>query len=204
MNRALLIAAASLATFAVTGSTQSLAAQTGAGYDAGPAVRSGFHFSIGAGGGAAGITCEGCEFNADNALNGFSGVVRIGGAVSPHVVLGLEGMGWIRNDAPVERRIASASVTLLLYPSASAGFFLKGGVGYMRAVIENDAAWIASDGIAPQVGIGFDIPLGGGLALTPYVNGLISTNTSSEVLGYNLPMAFNPVVVQAGFALTTP
>lgn len=119
------------------------------------------------------------------------------------MVLGVEGMGWIKNDAPIERRIASASVAALLYPSATGGFFLKAGVGYLRAVVEDDFGWISSDAIAPQVGLGFDIPLGGGASLTPYVNGIIGTNSATSALGYNLPIALDPIVVQAGLALTT-
>lgn len=164
--------------------------------------RSGFHFSIGAGQGSVGVTCDGCDFDLSNRINGFSGVMRIGGAVSDHLVLAVEGMGWIKNDAPLERRIAAASVVALLYPSASSGFFLKGGIGYMRGVFEGTDGYLASNGIAPQAGLGFDIPVGGGISLTPYVNGLLSTNTSLDANGYNLPVTLNPYVVQAGVSLT--
>jgi len=164
--------------------------------------RSPFHFSIGAGQGSVGVTCDGCEFDFSNRVNGFSGVMRVGGAVSNHLVLAVEGMGWIKNEAAVERRIAAASVVGLLYPSASAGFFLKGGVGDMRGVFENDGDYVASNGIAPQAGLGFDIPIGGGVSLTPYVNALLSTNTSLDANGYNLPVTLNPYVVQAGMSLT--
>lgn len=164
--------------------------------------RSRFHFSIGAGEGSVGVTCEECEFDLSNRINGFSGVMRIGGAVSDHLVLAVEGMGWIKNEAPLERRIAAASVVGLLYPSASAGFFLKGGIGYMRGVFEGADGYLASNGIAPQAGVGFDIPVGSGISLTPYVNALLSTNTSLDANGYNLPVTLNPYVVQAGVSLT--
>ncbi len=167
-----------------------------------PSHRSPFHFSIGAGQGAVGVTCDGCDFDLSNRVNGFSGVMRIGGAVSNHLVLAAEGMGWIKNEAPIQRRIAAASVVALLYPSASAGFFVKAGLGYMRGVFENDGGYVASNGIAPQAGLGFDIPVGGGVALTPYVNALLSTNTSLDANGYNLPVTLNPYVVQAGMSLT--
>lgn len=167
----------------------------------GSPIRQGFHFSIGGGVGAAGLTCEGCDFDASERLNGFSGALRLGGAVTPNLVIAAEGTGWIKNEAPIERRIAAASVVALLYPSATSGFFLKAGVGYMRAVIEDDFGWVAADGIAPQLGLGFDLPVGG-VWVTPYVTALRSTNSSLEVLGYNLPITLDPFIVQTGLALT--
>ena len=124
--------------------------------------------SIGLGQGSAGVTCPECEVDIDDRVDGLSGYLRAGAYLSPNVLLGLEGTGWMHNDDGFERRIAAASLVLLTYPSARAGFFLRGGFGGIRAVIENDLFAVVGEGLTWQVGTGWDIAMGP-IALTPWV-----------------------------------
>ncbi len=130
--------------------------------DGSPPARSGFHFSVGLGSASVSATCSGCgiDFLQDR-MNGFSGRLQLGGAVTPRLVLAGEFLGWMKNDDVLNRRIAALSVVLLGYPSATGGFFVKGGLGVLRAIGENDYVIVRSDALMATTGVGYDIPVGG-------------------------------------------
>jgi hypothetical protein len=164
--------------------------------------RQGFGMSFGLGWGSAGVKCEECEIQTDERVEGLAGYVRVGAHVNPHLFVGVEGTGWLKNTEGVERRIASVSFVSLVYPSASAGFFLHGGFGGIRAVIENDLISVVGTGLTWQAGAGYDIPIGSGAALTPYVTYLGSSNVAADLNGISTGLNLNPNILQAGFALT--
>ena len=164
--------------------------------------RSGLGFSFGMGAGNTGVTCEDCGVEFDERLNGISGYVRIGGYATSRLFVGVEGTGWIRNSDGLERRIAAASVVFVGYPSGTAGFFVRGGGGGMRAVIENDLISVVGEGATWSVGIGFDIG-SGGAALTPYVTYLNSMEMAADVNGVSTGVNLNPNILQFGLAITT-
>ena len=164
--------------------------------------RKGFGMSFGLGWGSAGLTCAECEIQTDERVEGLAGYVRLGGHANPHLFVGVEGTGWLKNSEGVERRIASASFVTLVYPSASAGFFLHGGFGGIRAVIENDLISVVGTGVTWQAGAGIDIPVGTGAAITPYVTYLASSSVAADVNGLSAGLNLNPNILQAGLALT--
>jgi len=170
--------------------------------DAQARPRSGFGFAFGMGGGNAGVTCDECAIEMDERLNGISGFVRLGGYASSRMLVGVEGSGWIRNSDGLERRIAAVSLVFVGYPSSTAGFFVRGGGGGIRAVVENDIASVVGEGITWSVGIGFDIG-SGGAALTPYVTYLNSTEVAADVNGVSTGVNLNPNILQFGLAITT-
>jgi len=142
--------------------------------------REGFSFGVGAGVGGADSTCDDCSGSiGDDVEVGPSFYVRLGHALNKHVVGGLEldvwGKKWegvLGSDVTVG--LGSLTGTFQLYPSATAGLYAKAGFGMSRAAVkvENDRFddTDASDiGFGYQVGIGWDIPLGG-IALTPEVS----------------------------------
>ena len=129
--------------------------------------RSPFHFSIGAGQGSVGVTCDGCEFDLPIASTAPSGWCASGGGVGDHLVLAAR-EGWVDQErSPLanahrcrERRRPALSesrrpVSASREESAHVGVF------------ENDGGYVASNGIAPQAGLGFDIPMGGTISITP-------------------------------------
>jgi hypothetical protein len=168
------------------------------------ASRQGFFLSVGLGGGSLGVTCPQCGVDIDDRLNGISGYLRMGGAVSPNLQVGVEGSGWIKNSDGLERRVAAASVVFLAYPSRTAGFFFKAGVGGIRAVIENSLVSVVGEGIMAQGGIGIDLYLSRGFAITPFANYLYSSGVAADVNGISIGIDLNPNIVQVGLALTIP
>lgn len=171
----------------------------------GTGSREGFFLSIGAGSGSAGVECPDCNgIDLGERLTGIAGYLRLGGTVSPGLQVGIEGTGWIKNSDGLERRIATAGIVFVLYPSATGGFWLKGTAGGVRSVIENDLASLVGEGLMFGGGAGFDIPIGGRVALTPYVSYFASTGTGADLNGVSLGTDLNPNVLQFGLGLTLP
>lgn len=167
------------------------------------AARSGFHFSIGLGTASMGAGCDGCTSNPfSERLNGVSGFLQLGGAVNPQLVITGEFMGWISNDEPVFRRVAGLSLALLGYPSAASGFFVKGAVGGVRAIVEDDVFVVQTDAWTATTGIGYDIPVGSSLLITPYLNYIRSFGGTTTVNAVTSPVAVHPDAFQLGAALT--
>lgn len=166
-------------------------------------LRSGFHFSLGVGTASMGATCDACSTNFfEDRINGFSGVLQLGGALTPQLVLTGEFIGWIRNDDPLLRRVAGLSVAVLGYPSASSGFFVKGGVGGVRAIAEDDVLLVETNAWMSTTGVGFDIPVGASAMVTPYLNYVRSFGGATHVNGVLSPVAVMPNAFQLGVALS--
>lgn len=164
-------------------------------------ARSGFAFSVGLGRGSTGVTCEDCSIEIDERINGLTGYVRLGGFLTPRLLFGVEGSGWLRNSDGLERRIAAVSFVLVGYPSASAGFFVRSGAGVIRAVIENPLIVVVGEGVTWNVGIGYDIGAGA-IALTPFVTWLNSVEVAANVNDISTGVNLNPNFLQAGLAIT--
>ncbi|MEZ4585257.1 MAG: hypothetical protein R2909_02525 [Gemmatimonadales bacterium] len=166
--------------------------------------RQGFFLSLGLGGGSLGVNCPQCDFQLDDRLNGIAGYLRFGGTVSPNLLVGVEGSGWIKNSEGLERRVAAATLVFLAYPSRTAGFFFKAGAGGIRAVVEDGIDNLVGEGLVVQGGIGFDLYLSPGFAITPYVDYLYSTGVAADFDGVSLGIDLNPNLLQVGVALTIP
>lgn len=183
------------------GSGGEVRAQTPVAPDATP-LRSGFHFSIGLGGGSVSASCEGCEVDFfDNRLTGLSGTIQLGGAVSSKLVIAAEASGWLKNEPPIYRRIAALSLVVLGYPSETAGFFVKGGFGGLRAIIEDDFVLVQTDAWTAQTGIGYDIPVGSAM-LTPYATYERTFGGTTWFNGIVSPVTALPNGIHFGMALT--
>lgn len=94
----------------------------------------------------------------------------LGGTVGQHWRLGGEGLIWFHS---IPRGTESLSSFLLIgqwYPSARAGFFLKGGAGLGRNGADfNNGYGFADVGFAALAGAGYEIPLSQRFALVPAV-----------------------------------
>lgn len=166
------------------------------------AARSGFHFSVGLGAGSMGASCDQCTDNPFvDRLNGLSGFVQLGGALTPQLVLTGEFMGWVSNDDPVFRRVAGLSVAVLGYPNPNSGFFVKGALGGVRAIVENDFLLVETNAWMATTGVGYDIPVGS-VMITPYLNYVRSFGGTTDVNGLTSPSAVLPNAFQFGAALT--
>lgn len=168
-----------------------------------PQSREGVHFSIGLGTGSASVSCRGCQTNfLDDRLAGVSGVMQLGGFLNPQLALTGEIMGWMKNDDPIFRRVASWGITLLGYPDPNTGFFVKGSFGGLRAIGENDLVRVKSDAWMATTGIGYDIPVGDGVYATLYANYVRAFGTGTEINGILTDVAATPNLLQIGVGLT--
>jgi hypothetical protein len=135
-----------------------------------PQTRQGFFISVGVGGGSLG--CEDC----DERETGPSGLIYLGGTLSPQLLVGAEFSGWSKKvegsggDARLTHGNLSAAVQF--YPSPTSGFFIKGGVGVsqLRIELSSGGTTVSGDenGIGITAGLGYDIRLGSNFSLTPY------------------------------------
>ena len=165
-------------------------------------LRQGVHFSVGAGGASMSATCASCQVNFfDDRIGGFSGILQLGGAVTPQLVIAGEFMGWMKNDDELDRRVAGLNLVFLGYPSPSSGFFVRGGFGAMRAIVENELVIVQTDAFSGVAGIGVDIPVGA-VMFTPYANYIYAFSGETWINDLVLDEAVLPNAFQFGAALT--
>jgi hypothetical protein len=139
-------------------------------------TREGFYFGLGGGIGSATASCDQCD--DDDRKNGGAGYVKAGWALNPHVAIGGELNVWAHRedaaDGDAWLYMYNASATITLYPSATSGFFVKGGAGvaYLDTDLEvSDRVFELELGRGPGfvAGIGYDIQVGR-IAITPALN----------------------------------
>lgn len=137
--------------------------------------RKGFWLESATGTGAARNACSGCD--DVTVAYGSASHLRLGGALSSRVFLGLEifaldasGVVLGPGAGAVEGENASIAPIVLWYVGDS-GFFLKGGAGLARGTFTVDSEALepvttTRTGSGLTFGVGFDIALTGWLALT--------------------------------------
>jgi hypothetical protein len=97
---------------------------------------------------------------------------RLGGTVSQHLRLGGEVLSWVDDVVgPAVESLSSALFIAQLYPFASSGFYVKGGLGIGRNAVEFDDGFDQGDtGFAGLIGAGYELRLGHRFYLNPTVD----------------------------------
>lgn len=135
------------------------------------APRQGFTISFGLGAGSAAASYEG---ESSDRISGPSGYLRIGGAVTPSLVIAGESHGLTRKDGTLTSHFGYLLAVAQWYPQASGGFYVTGGLGLgLIREDDSDPAFdyeLQSVGGAAQVGLGYDVRMTRNFSLTPYVN----------------------------------
>ena len=109
-------------------------------------------------------TCATCT---DSRVNGFSGDVSAGKAINDRVMLGVGTTGIFRSGAAT----AAGSVIdarLRFYPVRTSRFFVTGGVGLGSASAPDETRY----GVSTVMGLGWDVPVGSTVSVTPFWNGI--------------------------------
>ena len=137
-----------------------------------PQIREGFWINFGVGYGSAHEKCNGCS---DTTVSGVTGFLRLGGTVSPHLLIGGEIQGLSHGYAAVDsfpsakEIIGSVTASLYYYPKPASGFFLKAGLGFSdyRFTVNGSSGTVTGLGGGMIVGLGYDIRVGRNVSLTP-------------------------------------
>ena len=137
-----------------------------------PNDRKGFWVGFGLGGGSAGVECDICD---DDRVNGGTGYVRLGGTLSRHFLLGVEGNAWVNPANDVDESIGYGSVVLLWYPSATGALYLKFGLGGMTYSFDDGVDQVTATAPSFSIGLGYEVRVGRNISLVPYMNALGSS-----------------------------
>lgn len=131
-----------------------------------PQTRQGFFIGFGLGGGSFG--CAGCGSRE----TGAAGYLKFGGAVSPRLLIAGESSAWTKEEGGARMSHANVSAIAQFYPSATSGFFLKGGLGVSRLEASVSGGGFSfsegESGLGMTAGLGYDIRLGANFSLSPY------------------------------------
>ena len=131
-----------------------------------PQLRHGFWFSGGLGYGSLG--CQDCSGRTGSV----SGNIALGGTLSPKFLLGVSTNGWTKSENGSSLTVGTLTAAVRFYPSPTGGFFLTGGLGLGTVSAGVSGFGSASEtGVAALLGLGYDIPVGRTISLTPYWNG---------------------------------
>lgn len=138
-----------------------------------PQDRQGFWIGLGGGIGSADASCDqGCE--GGNRQDSFSGFAKLGGTLSPRVLLGVEANAWIKDEGGFTLTLGSLTGTATFYPQVSSGFFLKGGVGLSYVDTElrvgELSVGVNKTGWGVLAGLGYDLRVARNVSITPSAN----------------------------------
>ena len=126
-----------------------------------PHTRGGLWFSGGLGVGSLG--CEDC----DEREISLGADLAIGGTVNDHLLIG----GGISRWSKEELTVGTLEARVRVYPRATSGFFLLGGIGVGWIQTEFDGFYENDSGVGVTLGLGWDIRVGRNVSLTPYWTG---------------------------------
>ena len=97
--------------------------------------------------------------------------LRLGGTVNQHLRLGGEVLSWVNENGPAVETLSSALFVAQFYPAASAGLYLKGGLGIGRNAVDFEDGYGTGDtGFAGLVGAGYELRIGRRVYLNPVVD----------------------------------
>lgn len=127
-------------------------------------TRQGFWIGFGFGYGSLG--CEDC----DDRFGSAAGFLRMGGTLSNRWLIGGEIEAWSKEEGNTTLTYTNVGPVVLFYPSATGGFFLKGGVAIATVELEVGALSGDESGAGITLGLGYDGRVGKNFSLTPYFN----------------------------------
>ena len=149
--------------FGTLGLLLSLAATPALGQHA--QTREGFWFGVGMG-----VGSLGCSECGGDRTNGASGYLKLGGALNPHLLLGVETNGWYKSESGVSLTQGNLSGAAYWYPSLNSGFFAKAGLGYAQLRADTGFGSWTTSGFGVLAGLGYDFRIGGNTSITPVAN----------------------------------
>ena len=130
-----------------------------------PQTRKGFWIGFGFGWGSYGISCDGCSGLGRE--GSYTGHLRMGGTISPHLLLGGEVDGWSKSESGSTISAGNVTLDAYYYPQPAGGFFLNGGVGFSRVEASGGGSSAGETGPGITLGLGYDLRVGTNVSVTP-------------------------------------
>lgn len=133
-----------------------------------PQTRKGFWIGFGVGYGSYGISCSGCSGLGRE--SSFTGHIRLGGTVSPKLLLGAESIAWTKSEGGNTITAGNVSLAADYYPQSAGGLFLSAGVGFSRAEVSGGGSSAGNTGPGFTLGGGYDVRVSANTSVTPIAN----------------------------------
>ncbi len=130
-----------------------------------PQVRQGFWIGFGFGWGSLGASCSGC--GSISREGGADGHLRLGGTLSPHVLLGGDIVGWTKSDSGTTTTAGNVTFSAYYYPMVESGLFVTGGFGGSTYELSNSGNHASASGFGISLGVGYDIRVARMFSITP-------------------------------------
>jgi hypothetical protein len=97
--------------------------------------------------------------------------LRLGGTVNQNLRLGGEVLAWINEQNRTVESLTSVLFVGQLYPFATSGLYLKGGLGLGRNAVDfDDGGGVGDTGFAGLLGAGWEVRVGRRWYITPSVD----------------------------------
>lgn len=134
---------------------------------AAPAAAQGFWAGVGLGTGMQQVACDICRGDGNG---GWTARAAAGATLSPRLRLGGELRGWTDKTDDVRFTFYSVTPALYWYPSSRLPYFLMAGVGLANYKAAGGGESISTSSVGLAVGLGYELPLTGDYAFTPFVS----------------------------------
>jgi hypothetical protein len=134
---------------------------------------------LGAGVGTASAAVN-CDICTGDRNGGLSGYLTGGFTFARNLRAGAELTGWLDETDNVRQRLLLYGASLYWYPTPTASWYLKGGIGVLNynanATDDDEDDPLGASTGALQLGAGYDFRAGSKLWLTPFANLIVSTS----------------------------
>lgn len=154
----------------------------------------GFSFGIGVGAGYVRVSCDICQRSRDL---GPSAYVRLGTSIQPGLRVAAEATAWTHEVEEERENLGAAMAVLYLHPRQGP-LYVKGGLGYVAYRAGDE---IAANGLAMQLGAGYELRLGR-VGVSNYINMIGSSFGSLKNENTTIAQDVSTTLLQFGVALT--
>jgi hypothetical protein len=167
-----------------------------------PQVRRGFWIWFGFGYGPLKPSCDGC--GTLNSKSSFTGHLRLGGTLSPKLLLGGDVVAWTKSESGVDDLGGNTTASLYFYPTPQSGLFLKGGVGIAIFSESVSGGGPSADGrgVGFTLGAGYDIRVGRNISITPVGNFLFGSVGDLTSSGTTVVTGWKQTIIEFGLDVT--
>ena len=160
--------------------------------------RDGLWWGVGMGAGFDRFFCEICDGNIQA---GWTGYLRLGGTVSPRLLLGGELSGWLNGKEEATQTMGAVSFVAYWYPSPS-NVYLKGGGGVIGFRSSDGDNAVTSTTFGPLLGLGYEQLISPKVSVVPFFNVLVAPSGALRFNGDEVIDSVGFVLWQGGVGVT--